>query len=466
MELRDYQTDIVNRVRGHMAAGFKRILIQLPTGGGKTAIASHMMKAAAAKGHASWFNCNRVELIKQTMQALNKFDVYHGVISAGFMEDSRPLVQVCSVPSLRNRLHRLKRPKMIIWDECRFLGARTWEAIFRAYPEAYHIGLDATPCRLDGKGLNDFFEVMVMGPRVSWLIENNYLSPYKAFAPSRAELTGVHTSMGDYVKGELATAMDKPSITGNAIKEYRARADGKRNIIFCVSVEHSQHVVAQFKAAGISAAHVDGGTDSSTRDLAIKDFASGKIKVLSNCELFTFGFDVPSVECVTLLRPTSSLSMYLQMVGRGLRTSPGKSHCTFLDHANLFETHGLPDEDRTWSLVGSQSERRGKAEQKLSVKICPNCFAAQESGKTSCQNCGEEFEVKSRSIEHHDGDLKEITKEELEKRRAQKEAAKTQGRAQSLAELTELGRQRGMKNPAGWAKHVFNARQLKKIRGG
>jgi DNA repair protein RadD len=457
IDLRQYQINIINDARALMAAGHRSMLIQAPTGSGKTMLTAHMLKTAAEKNFSSWFLVHRRELVKQSVRTFDAVGVRHGVIANGFFEDNRPLVQICSVQSLARRLHKVRPPKLIIWDECHHVAAGSWSKIFKSFPDAFHIGLTATPERLDGTGLGTWFKHMIKGPSVSSLIDNGYLSKYKMFAPTRTSLAGVHTRMGDYVKSELSSLMDKPSITGDAIREYQKRCAGKRAVVFCVSVEHSKHVVSQFNAAGIPAQHVDGESDPLERDGAIRNFESGRTLILSNVELFGEGFDLPAIESSILLRPTQSLGLYLQQVGRALRPSPGKEFATILDHAGNCDRHGLPDDEREWSLMGRGDRNKNKASEP-SIKVCTSCFAAQLPGSTICKFCGTAFESRPREVEHVAGDLEEIdlAKRKLDRRKEQ------QG-AKSLDDLVAIAKARKYKRPYLWAKHVFNYRQSKKL---
>ena len=452
--LRPYQSDIIAETRGHMLSGQRSILIRAPTGSGKTILTAHMLKTAADKGMPSLFVVHRRELIKQSIRAFDQVGVPHGVVAAGFVEDPRHMVQICSVGTLARRLNKVREPRLVIWDECHHLAAGSWAAIYSAYRKAFHIGLTATPIRLDGTGLGKWFSVMVEGPSVSWLIENGFLSPYKMYAPTTLNLSGVHTRMGDFVRSELSAAMDKPSITGDAVREYKKLAQGRRAVVFCVSIEHSKHVVSQFQAAGFKAEHVDGETPAELRDQAIRRFESGETQILSNVDLFGEGFDLPSLEVSILLRPTQSLGLYLQQVGRALRPSPGKTHAIILDHAGNCSRHGLPDDDREWSLEG-RAKRQGQKEQQVSVKICPKCFAAQTAGKASCLYCGTEFEIKPRTVDHVEGELTEINKDSLKRRKVDVE----RHQCQTLEELVALGKRRNYKRPHYWAKHIFMYRQ-------
>lgn len=458
--MRPYQERIIEETRALIRKGAKNILITSPTGSGKTILTAHMLKKSAERGVPAWFVVHRRELVKQSIQAFNSVGVNHGVVASGFWESKRLPIQIASIQTLIKRYRRYPRPKIIVFDECHHCAAGSWDKLYKALPEAYHIGLTATPQRLDGTGLGHWFSEIIHGPEVSWLIEHRFLSSYKIYAPSSVSTEGLHTRMGDFVKDELALAVDRPSITGDAIEHYKKLCLGKRAVVFCVSVEHSKHVVSQFNASGIIAAHVDGETPMEERDAAIRQFREGEIKVLSNVELFGEGFDLPAMESVILLRPTQSLGLYLQQVGRALRPFPGKETAVILDHAGNCQRHGLPDEERAWELSTSLPDRKRSGSKEFSVRVCPKCFAAQISGSTACRYCGFTFPVEGRKIEQKDGELVEVNAETIRRQRRME-----QGRTSDFEGLVELGKRRGLKHPYLWAKHVFNARQAKKLAG-
>ena len=453
--LRSYQVDIENEARRRMMAGIRSILLQSPTGSGKTLLTASMLGKAAQKGMPSLFVLHRRELIKQSILAFSQLNIRHGVIANGFPQDPSSLIQIGSVQTLSRRIGKMREPKLVVFDECHHLAAKSWSALYDGYPKAFFLGLTATPERLDGRGLEKYFRTMIHGPSVEWLIKNNFLCPYKLYAPTSASMQGVHVRMGDFVKSEAAAAIDKPTITGDAIKHYRQLASGKRAVVFCVSVEHSKHVVEQFRSAGISAAHVDGETNVHERDEAIRKFAAGEIKVLSNVELFGEGFDLPALEVAILLRPTKSLGLYLQQVGRALRTFPGKTVALILDHAGNCARHGLPDEEREWTLAGHHDEDEDKGPSE-SVKICPKCFAAQFPGRPACTYCGFVFEAKPREVEEKEGDLSEVDIEAMRKQRRSQQA-----QLKTLEELIIEGKKRGYRRPELWARHIIRVRQDK-----
>jgi DNA repair protein RadD len=456
MILRPYQADLITKTRALMQKGHRSILIQSPTGSGKTLLTAHMVGTCVAKGMRAWFTVHRHELLMQSSRAFQQLNIRHGIIAPEFPQQFQAPVQIASIQTLARRHSRFSRPKLIVIDECHHIAAKSWAKLFDQYKDAFFIGLTATPERLDGKGLGQWFSDMVEGPKVSWLIENKFLSKYKLYAPSHVNLDGVHKAMGDYVRSELSTAVDKPRITGDAIHHYKKFAHGKRAIVFAVSVEHSKHIAEQFQKEGFHAAHVDGDTPRMEREDSIARFAAGNIQVLSNVDLFGEGFDIPAMEAAILLRPTQSLGLYLQQVGRALRPSEGKETAIILDHVGNCERFGLPDQEREWSLEGRGD---GGGDTQAPVRICKECFAAFPP-QPRCPFCGFIFPIEPRTVEQVAGELQEVNQAQLALKLRWK---RQQGQAQGFAELVALGQARGYKKPHAWASMVLKARQAKKL---
>lgn len=460
VKLRPYQGNMTVEARDKMIAGCKSILMQSPTGSGKTVLIAHMLHTAAAKGKRCWFLVHRRELIKQSVRTFVEVNVPHGVIANGFGVDPSQLVQIASVQTLARRYHKIIPPDLIIWDECHHVAAGSWDKIYRSFPNSYHIGLTATPERLDGKGLRPWFKEMIRGPEVRWLIENGFLSDYKIFAPTQIDTEGLKMTGGDFNKKALNNMLaDKPQIVGDAVREYQRYANGKAAVAFCASVQASKNLVAQFNAAGIRAAHVDAETDRDIRDLEIKRFKRGELSILSNVDLFGEGFDVPGIEAIIMLRPTNSMGLYLQQVGRALRPAPGKDFAIILDHAGNVQRHGLPDEVRQWSLDGKGARRQAESDGP-GVKICERCYAAQKSGPPKCLYCGFEFEINHRQIDHVEGELHEMA---LPPRQTHKQRVDEQQQAHTEEELYKIGKDRGLKHARRWSKHVHQAQQRAKL---
>lgn len=432
---------------------------------GKTVLTASMIKSSFDKGLRSLFVVHRRELVKQSVAAFKRAGLDPGVIASGFEPSYDKQVQVASIQSLTRRFKHIKLPHLVVWDEVHHIASKTWSDIFKIFGSlSYQIGLTATPERLDGKGLSDFFNVMIEGPDMGWLIDNGFLSKYRVFAPTKPNLKGIQRTMGDYHKSSIEEVMISPNIIGSVVDEYEKYAAGKRNVIFAVSVKHSMKVVEMFNERGIPAAHVDGKSSSTLRDNTIAAFDRGDIKVLSNVGLFGEGFDLPAIECCTLLRPTQSLGLYLQMVGRALRIMEGKTEAIILDHTGNILRHGLPCQKRKWSLTGTPWKERKKEQEAGSVIICRSCFGAFKPAM-KCPHCGFMMESQAGMPDTEDGKLQEIAIENINKDILKKKKMTEQGRAQTLEELYQLGIKRGYKNARGWAKHIFNSRQRKKVYG-
>ena len=446
MNLRVYQQRAIADTRAAIASGSRSPLLVLPTGGGKTIIFSAIAQSAAAKGNRVLILVHRRELIHQTSSKLAWVGLDHGIIAAG-IPPSDHAVQIASVQTLARRLSRLDwQPTLIIIDEAHHATAGQWARILDHWPNAYRLGVTATPCRLDGCGLRGTFDTMVLGPSVADLIFTGYLSPARIYAPPVvADLQGIRSRGGDYANDQAAAAMDRPTVTGDAIGHYQRLATGQQAITFCCNVKHAVSVCDAFKTAGISAELLLGGTQD--REQVVADFAAHRTKVLVTVDVVSEGFDVPAASCAILLRPTQSLGLYLQQVGRVLRPAPGKDAAVILDHVGNVNRHGFPDDPRDWSL--DDRMRRSKGTPAPSVRTCPECFAAFKPAPI-CPVCGAQcVPIKSRKIQQIAGELQEL-------RRGQHR--QQQGQARTLKELIHLGQARGMKNPVGWAKHVYFAR--------
>lgn len=479
--LRPYQNDLANSIRDAYRQGHKCPLVVLSTGGGKTMIFSYITHGASQRGNATLLVAHRRELIEQISLSLARFGVEHQLIAptsaqrdikiAHFKAFGRSFVNhgsatmVGSVQTIVRHFDTIDRTLernqarsfLIIMDEAHHVVADTqWGTVMERYPSAMGLKVTATPERLDGRGLGKgqggFADVMIEGPPMSWMIDNGFLSPYRAFTTATPiDTTGVKLRMGDFARDELAEKVDKPAIIGDAVEHYARVARGLRAVVYCVSIAHSQHTAEQFNRAGISAAHLDGDTEPAERARIIRAYADGVYDVLCNQALFTEGFDLAAIaqkdvtiDCVIDLAPTQSLSLYMQKVGRALRPRPGKV-AVLLDHAANIQRHGLPEMEREWTLEGRKKRKRKAAdndnEPDVVVRTCPQCFAITKPVPV-CPNCGHVHEVKERKVEEKEGDLVELTAEDREAMRRQ--SMRAQGKAQTVEELmAALGYSRG-----------------------
>lgn len=456
MILRPYQERIIAEVRQVISQGSRAPLIVSPTGSGKTVMFSHIADGAGRKQKRVWILVHRAELVDQTSRTMREIGIHHGVIAAGWPVDPLPHVQVVSVQTVVRRTGGLVPPDVIIVDECHHAAAGTWGKILQAFPKAIRLGFTATPERLDGKGLADAFDCLIRGPEVAWLIEQGFLTQPKYYAPpNQLNLDGLQVRAGDYARDETAAMMDKPSITGDAVAHYQRICPGVPAVAFCASVAHAEHVAQAFAAAGYRAATIDGTLDRQERRQRVRGLADGSLQILTSCEIISEGFDIPVVSAAILLRPTKSLGMHLQQVGRVLRIAPGKERAIILDHVGNCLRHGLAEEEREWSLEGRKKRKKkaGEDDDAPPVRQCPKCYSCHVPAPI-CPECGHLYEVKKRELEQKDGELVELNAAWMAKQRRQE-----QGQAQSYQELLEIGKARGYRMPHFWAKRVWNSRQ-------
>lgn len=457
MILRPHQSRMIADTRAALRT-HRNVLLQGPTGVGKTVLAAFMAFSAAEKQRRVTFICHRRELIDQTAKTFEACGISHGYIAAGHASNYYIPVQIASIDTLKNRLDKVPVPHICIWDECHHLGAAGWARVHSYYNQSYHVGLSATPQRLDGKGLGKHFDVLVRGPSVAWLIEQGFLARYKLYSVPGVDLAGVHTRMGDYVRAETEHAMDTSQIMGDIVRHWRQYAGDKLTIAFGVTRRHSEHIAAQFRANGIPAVHLDGETPKAERRDKLRALARGEIRVVSNVGLFGEGYDLAAnsgldvaVGCVIDAAPTQSLGAWLQRCGRALRP---QDCAIILDHAGNALRHGMPCDEREWTLEGRDKAIRN-AGAALNVRQCPACYAVHRPAP-ACTECGHVYEVAGREVEEVAGELAEIDPDELRRRRAME-----QGAARGVAELTEIGRRRGIRNPQKWAQKVVEAREHK-----
>lgn len=465
VNLRPYQQQLVDDIRGSFRTN-RRVLAVAPTGSGKTVTFSYIAANAASKGKRVMIVAHRIEIVEQISLALDRFGVRHGRIWPG-NSMTGDLVNVAMIQSLARRMHQVEEPALLVVDEAHHAVAGQWSKVADQWTKARHLGVTATPQRADGRGLGAAFDDMVIGPSVGSLIEGGFLAGFDYFAPpQQADLSGIKTRAGDFAIDELANAMDRATITGDAVSHYHNHLGGRSAIAFCVTVEHAQHVADQFARAGIRAASVDGSMDKATRSNRIASIGDGRLQVLTSCDLISEGTDIPSVAGAILLRPTQSLSTFLQQVGRVLRPKADGSRAIILDHVGNAGKHGLPDEDRQWTLDVKPSKPKSPT---LSVcKACYRNFAQGASGQPCPDQpgClfGPKLTAERREMEIVSGELQAIHKAEAERlaviRRTPLSVLMKD--AHTRDQVAEIAKLRGYK--AGWVFKVMEER--KRVRGG
>lgn len=458
MELRPYQIQLRTEIRGRFRAGRKRVLAVSPTGSGKTVLFSSIVAGSYSLGKKVVVVAHRREILDQISAALTRFDVQHGFIQAG-MSPTRRAVMVASIQTLAGRLEDTPRPDFIVVDEAHHGVSSQYLKMFSFWSDVPTLGVTATPERLDGTGLGHVFEDMVVGPQVSWLIEQGNLARPVYFAPPKAiSMVGVRKIAGDYSKSDSEELVNTKAITGDVIAHYRKYLHGRLAVAFCISVAHCEAVAQQFRAAGIPAGCIDGTMSKEQRAGILTDLREGRIKVLTSCELISEGFDLPAVNGAILLRPTASLILHLQQIGRALRPKSDGSDAIILDHVGNCLRHGLAETAREWSLEGAERRKKKEGEAEPLPKQCRQCFAIFSGSK--CQQCGFVSAGKGRTIEEQEGELQKLEANRLTIERKNEERS-----CRTFEDWESLAKARGYK--PGWAVHQFKLREkFRKIREG
>jgi superfamily II DNA or RNA helicase len=358
-KLRDYQQRAIAAIYQEWRHKKYAVLLAMPTGSGKTRTFSEIAQHFASRNEQVLLLCHREELLRQSQQTLEAI----AGVPVGLIQGDRPLnldrlIQCASVQTLVRRLEsgQIKLPdvSLAIVDEAHLSLAASYLTIISHLPRALVLGVTATPCRLDGRGFDELYDTLVLGPEVAKLIERGYLADYDILTPESFIPTddqSIRITGGDFNLGDLAERIDRRYVAGKAVEAYMQHARGKRCVVFAINIEHSKAIAERYQAEGITAEHIDGDTVTKERQAILARFRSGETRVLSNVNLFTEGFDLPEIEVVQLCRPTQSVALHLQMVGRGLRPKRGQK-ALILDHAGNCLRLGGPRARRGWTLQG------------------------------------------------------------------------------------------------------------------
>jgi DNA repair protein RadD len=452
--LRPYQHDALARLDAALVSGRRAPLFVAPTGSGKTVIAAEVIRR---RGGNCLFLAPRRELVHQTCRKLDDIGVGYGVLLAG--DDRHNLyrrVQVASIDTLLARVVRRNRVvlpdfNLVVIDEAHLSITKTRLGLLARWPDALRVGLTATPIRKDGRALGLIYDELIEVATPADLGLQGFLVTARYFSVSEPDLSGVTVVAGDYHQGQLAAAMNTTTLVGDVVSHWLQHAGGRRTVVFATSIEHSVALAAQFRAQGVAAEHVDAGTPQAERDGMFSRFRSGETQLLCNCFLASYGFDLPELDCIVLARPTKSLMLYLQMLGRGLRPAADKGDCLVLDHAGNVHRHGFATDERSWTLEGKRSfdsheKRAQETRDEPKTLTCPDCSRVF-TGSRTCPECGYYFAPKGRIVETVDGDLVEIGCH-LEPDR--------QGQLEFYLKLCAITAEKGYKS--GFAAHRFKER--------
>lgn len=442
MPLRPYQQEQVDGARKVLSRA-RSVLLQAPTGSGKTVQFSDITSRTTANGHRTWIVVPRNELLKQASEHLAKYKVPHGLISATSKESRAYKVHIVSKDTLIRRYDKIKNwPDLLIMDEAHLYLDRQIDIAKRLPPHAKIIGYTATPERLDGRGLSTesggLYDDIVYGPSIADLIEMGYLSNMRYFCPPGAEeIKELHRKGTEYNADELEALLQRRKIYGGAIQHYKEHAHNKAALVFCRSVKAAAETAQRFNDAGYAFENIDGQMSYQKRKGLIDGLRQGRIQGLTSCELITYGLDVPRVEAIIMLRPTLSRTLYFQMIGRGLRPSPGKPDCVILDHVGNLQEHGHPLEEYDWQFHGREKRTGGTGVSVSTLRLCDKCFLYY-MGDT-CPNCGGQRKPKKRpELEEVDGRLVEIKGPIELKTRPPEEQREITDRINELTEMCKL----------------------------
>lgn len=396
MNLRPYQIKLVDDIRKSIKNGNNSIVAVLGCGGGKSIIQADIAKSATDKNNRVLFLVHRQELCSQIYNTFKQYGV------------DMKLCHIYMVQTICKNLDIAPKYDLIITDEAHHSTANSYTKIYNHYADVVRLGFTATPIRLNKGGLGDVYSDMITSVSTQWLIENKYLAPYKYYSVKLADTSKLHTVAGEYNQNEVTELMQDKEIYGNTVKQWERLAQGKKTIIYCASVEASKMTCKEFLERGYSCISLDGKTDKNERKNAMQRFRNGDITIMCNCDLFGEGLDVPDCECVVLLRPTKSLTLYIQQSMRPMRYMPNKT-AIIIDHVGNCYNHGLPDDDREWSL-----EPKHKQENIVKIRECKNCFAVYTPNMNKCPYCGAESTHEIRKTERKtvEVDLVELKRQE------------------------------------------------------
>lgn len=447
---RPHQSALIENTRASIAAGHMRPLAMLPTGGGKTLTAAWIIQAALDKGRRVVFVVPAISLVDQTVREFYAEGIRDiGVIQADHpMTDPSCAVQIASVQTLQRR--QLPEAHLVIIDEAHLNYRFTREWMARPeWKSVPFIGLSATPW---SKGLGRVYDDLIIGETTAGLIAKGLLSPFRVFAPTKPDLSKVKTKRGDYVESEASEAMQAGTLTADIVSTWLELGENRPTLCFAVDRAHAAALQAQFEAADVPVGYVDSYTPSEERERIRRAFAAGLIKVVCNVGVLTTGVDW-DVRCIILARPTKSEILYTQIIGRGLRTAPGKDHCLILDHSDTTMRLGFVTDIVCNELDDGRPRTNGSRDKaRPEPKECPTCHFVRAPKIHACPACGFAPQRQD-SVEVVDGRLTELDGKRMAK--ANREAGWPE-KIDFMSQLVAYGQQHGYR--PGWAALKYKER--------
>lgn len=459
-KLRNYQRETIDKVYQSMRTGHHRIIVQQPPRTGKTIIMSEIARRTTLKNNHVLFLVHRKEVLEQAISTFKQQEVNMNLATMGMVQ------------SLTRHVDTLPEPSLIFIDEAHHALAQSYRRIIDIFPNAYILYFTATPIRTGHDQLDQIADDIIVGKSIKWLTEHHFLAPFYYYGLGDIDRSKLRKSNGDYSSQSMDEAISH-QIYGHIVQQYQRLANGKQAVVYCHSIESAKKVTEQFSKVGISAAEIDGDTDSQVRDELVQKFRGQQLTILANVNLFTEGVDLPNVDCVIMARPTSSLALYLQFSMRCLNPRKGKT-AIIIDHVDNFLTFGLPNSDRDWRQA---IQTRDKRKKKLNVggpticqcKYCFGIFYRAEMQDNCCPLCGHKLESDRKDYQVVNVDLQEIkANEAIKHRKAMVQriingqvmaniADKSPGQLHTLKEFQAYAKLHGYQ--PGWAWYQFKNRR-------
>lgn len=452
-ELRDYQVDALTALRQSIGSGVKRIMLQAPTGAGKTAIAAAIVEGAMAKKNRMAFVVPAISLVDQTIQVFWEEGIRDvGVIQANHeLTDWSKPVQVCSIQTLQSR-RVFPEAQVVVIDEAHvlFKHHQKWMTD-PAWEKVPFIGLSATPW---AKGLGKLFQSLLIVSTTKELIEQGHLCKFRVFATGHPDLKNVKIIAGDYHEGQLSDAMQHGTLTADIVSTWLKHWNKDKTLCFGVDCAHAKALQERFEQAGVSCGYQDAQTPMSEREEIKRKFHRGELRIISNVATLTMGIDY-DVRCLILARPTKSEMLYTQIIGRALRNADGKDAALILDHSDTTQRLGFVTDIHHERLDGGKNDKADAPppERRIPLpKECPQCAVLKPPRTPICPNCGFQTQVVN-GVHEEDGELVEITDLSKVSKKKPKHEWTMDEKAQFYSELKAYGIKYGRKG--GWAAHSF-----------
>lgn len=448
--LRPHQTQSLDGLRDALRTGDRRVVLQAPTGFGKTVVGAHIVTGVRQRSKRITFCVPSIGLVDQTVERFAANGI--GLADMGVIQADHPMrrphapIQIATAQTLTRR--ELPITDVVVVDEAhlRFDVYDRWMA---EHPEMIFVGLTATPW---ARGMGRTWQRLVKSISLAELIRQGFLAPFRVFAPSHPDLVGVKTLGGDFHEGQLADRMNKPQLVADIVSTWIDKGEERPTLCFATGRKHAQAIRDRFAEFGIGVAYVDADTPRTERDSIGRQLAAGHVKVVVNIGTLTTGIDW-DVRCISLARPTKSEILFVQMIGRGLRTADGKSDLLIFDHSDTHQRLGFVTDISHDELDNGRpgKTKHGKCREKenpLLPMCCPSCVALMPVGDRVCGECG--HELPKREVKTEDGDLVEFSGK---KPKRKKDALAELPKAEVYAQLRSIQLERNRSD--GWLAHAY-----------